>query len=66
VISHNGLELLTSTSDLYGENRNDDILSIRTHYEKIFLKAGMKINYLAFRLDRNKCIEDAPYKTQQV
>lgn len=37
----------------------EDILSIRTHYEKIFLKAGLKINYLSFRLDKEKIIHDA-------
>jgi tRNA (guanine-N7-)-methyltransferase len=37
----------------------NDILSIRTHYESIFLKKGLKINYLTFRLEKDKIIEDA-------
>lgn len=36
----------------------DNILSIRTHYENIFLKAGLKINYLAFRMEKEKLIHD--------
>lgn len=32
------------------------ILSIRTHYEKKFLEEGLKINYLAFRLEKEKNI----------
>jgi tRNA (guanine-N7-)-methyltransferase len=42
----------------------DSILSIRTHYEDIFLKAGLKITYLAFRLEKEKNIEDATIKTK--
>jgi tRNA (guanine-N7-)-methyltransferase len=34
----------------------DKILSIRTHYEAGFLKEDLTINYLAFRLDKNKVI----------
>lgn len=59
VVLHNNLELVNSTTDLYGENFSDDILSIKTHYEKIFLKDGIKINYLSFRLDKDKILEDA-------
>lgn len=63
VAEFNNLETLVATSDLYSENLSDDILSIRTHYETIFLKAGMKINYTCFRLDKEKIIKDAPQKT---
>lgn len=42
----------------------DDILSIRTHYENIFLKAGLKITYLAFRLEKEKIISDAIVKAK--
>jgi len=64
VVLHNDLELIVSTNDLYSENLSDDILSIKTHYEKIFLKEGLKINYLSFRLDKEKIIDDAPFKTK--
>ena len=65
VALHNALKLVSSTSDLYSENFSDDILSIKTHYEKIFLKDGLKINYLSFRLDNEKIIDDASFKTKE-
>lgn len=58
----NGLEIITATRDLYGEKPGDNILSIRTYYENIFLKEGSKICYLAFRLEKNKIIEDGTAK----
>jgi tRNA (guanine-N7-)-methyltransferase len=64
VIESNELETVASTDDLYSGELNNDILSIRTHYEKIFLDQGIKICYLAFRLDKNKTITDAARKTK--
>jgi tRNA (guanine-N7-)-methyltransferase len=56
-----------SPSGDLGENNSIpvDILSIRTHYEKIFLKEGLKINYLSFRLDKEKIIEDVSRKAKR-
>jgi tRNA (guanine-N7-)-methyltransferase len=34
------------------------ILSIKTHYEKLFLAKGMNINFLSFRLPKEKNIND--------
>jgi tRNA (guanine-N7-)-methyltransferase len=65
VAQHNTLEIITCTDDLYSGDFQDDILSIKTYYEKKFLAEGMKINYLSFRLDKNKALEDAPYKRPQ-
>jgi tRNA (guanine-N7-)-methyltransferase len=64
VVLQNNLELVHSTNNLYIENFSDDILSIKTHYEKIFLKDGSKINYLSFRLDKEKILEDGQFKTK--
>lgn len=61
---HNNLELVDDTNDLYSSDISDDILSIRTHYEKIFLKSGLKICYLSFRLDKDKILEDDVRKTK--
>jgi tRNA (guanine-N7-)-methyltransferase len=61
---HNNLQLVDDTNDLYGTNISDDILSIRTHYEKIFLTSGLKICYLSFRLDKDKILEDDALKTK--
>ena len=56
----NDLEILADTEDLYGER--DDVgkeLSIKTFYESHYLKMGMPINYMAFR------IGDVPLKSPQ-
>jgi tRNA (guanine-N7-)-methyltransferase len=50
VVRANGLEIVTSVTDLYAEMPDDPMLSIRTHYEEIFLKQGIPITYLSFRL----------------
>jgi len=63
VLSYNSLETIRSMNDLYAE-KIDRILSIRTHYEKIFLDEGLKINYLSFRLDKEKIIENASVKAK--
>jgi tRNA (guanine-N7-)-methyltransferase len=63
VLSYNNVETIISTNDLYTE-KIDNILSIRTHYEKIFLEAGLKINYISFRLNKEKIIENAPAKAK--
>ncbi len=34
------------------------ILAIRTHYEKIFLDTGSNISYLAFRIDKNRPVNE--------
>ena len=59
---HNNLELVDDTNDLYGSEISDDISSIRTHYENIFLRSGLKICYLSFRLDKDKITEDDALK----
>jgi tRNA (guanine-N7-)-methyltransferase len=64
VVLQNNLELLYSTSDLYSGELPVDILEIKTHYEKIFLDIGLKINYLSFKLDKEKIIEDGSLKTE--
>ena len=53
LIEANNLELLFSTSDLYHSEIVDDILEIKTFYEKKFLEAGSNINYLKFRLKKD-------------
>jgi len=55
----NNLEILTATDDLYGDNPGNEILSIRTHYENIFLKENKRINYLSFLLPKEKTIINA-------
>lgn len=50
VIEHNGLTLETSCSDIYGTNYADQLLSIKTAYERNYLKKGLPISYLRFSL----------------
>lgn len=50
VISENMHELLFSTTDLYGTAPDEVAATIRTFYEDMFLKDGLKISYLRFRL----------------
>ena len=54
----NDLEILTTTGDLHSDLKGNEILLIRTHYEELFLEQGLKIKYLAFRLKKNRTIED--------
>jgi len=58
LVEQNKLPLIFSSNDLFSDRPDDEILSIRTHYEKLFLDEGSKINYLSFRLLKNKKIED--------
>ena len=50
----NGLVLISAVTDLYAELPGDPMLSIRTHYEQIFLDRGIPITYLSFRIDNEK------------
>jgi tRNA (guanine-N7-)-methyltransferase len=58
VLKNNGLETIVSTDHLYSGLIENEILSIRTHYEKIFLTQGIKICYLSFRLKKNLALAD--------
>ena len=62
LIVKNNLELIYSTKHLYGGDKTDAILSIRTHYESLYLKDGIKIKYLSFRLGKNNLIHDGTQK----
>lgn len=50
VIRAQGLSIEKSTDDLYASSMVDEVLSIKTTYEKIWLTKGAKICYLRFRL----------------
>lgn len=42
-------QILVQTSNLYRDFFKDEILSIKTHYETLYLKQGKRINYLKFK-----------------
>lgn len=57
VCEANGFEILACTSDLYGDSQAvgaplaPEIREVKTFYEKMSLKQGFKITYMAFRID---------------
>jgi tRNA (guanine-N7-)-methyltransferase len=50
VIRENNLPLFAFTEDVYNSDLHDEVLDIKTTYEKIFLQQGSKICYLKFGL----------------
>ena len=50
VVRAQGLSVLAATDDLYASDIVDEVLSIKTTYEKIWLAQGDKICYLRFKL----------------
>ena len=53
----NGFEVLAQTSDLYQSDLLNETLEIKTFYEKQWLDRGIKIKYLAFRLNDSSFTE---------
>jgi len=51
VVENQGLPVLKHYSDLYEQNPDDPILSIKTYYEKKHLQVGRTIQYIQFRLN---------------
>ncbi|MDR0420253.1 MAG: tRNA (guanosine(46)-N7)-methyltransferase TrmB [Prevotellaceae bacterium] len=54
----NNFKIIESNSDIYGSNRADDILSIKTFYELQFLEHGFAITYLAFCLNNETTFKE--------
>ncbi|WP_423146548.1 tRNA (guanosine(46)-N7)-methyltransferase TrmB [Rubrolithibacter danxiaensis] len=50
-ISELGLKLHTKTEDLYKSGLADEVLSIKTYYEKKYLASDKNINYLKFSFE---------------
>ncbi len=50
VISELNLEIHKDTNHLYQSDLVDEVLAIKTHYEKIYLKNDKNINYIQFSL----------------
>ena len=58
LIELNRLELSIDSNDLYNSGIADDILSIKTFYEKQFLAQGKPIHYLRFKLNKQVKLEE--------
>lgn len=54
VIEENGLPVVVACDDIYGKGVADDVLSVKTAYERLFLAKGMPITYLCFGLGDRK------------
>lgn len=62
VIKINNLNLIRHTSDLYQSDCLDEITSIKTFYEQLFLKEGKLITYIEFTLNTDKQLIEPPEK----
>lgn len=60
----NGFKIHFQTDDLYNSGYSNDLLDIKTFYERQFLDQGMRITYLCFELPHEKAIEE-PADEQQ-
>ena len=65
LVEMNVLPVIFASNDLYSDKADDEILSIKTHYENLFLEKGLKINYLSFKLLKNRIIKDARAETKE-
>ncbi|MCC8088044.1 MAG: tRNA (guanosine(46)-N7)-methyltransferase TrmB [Rikenellaceae bacterium] len=54
VIETNELEIIEENTDIYGTGFADEILSVKTTYEEYYLKLGIPITYVSFRLNGKK------------
>jgi len=54
----NSFIIKCQTQDLYQSDLKDEILEIKTFYERQFLDQGMRINYLCFELPHEKDIQE--------
>lgn len=58
VVLQNKLNLLEVTNDLYRSGLDDEVLSIKTFYEQMFLEQGKPITYIKFELDREIALKE--------
>ena len=50
VIEHFGLECEVANNDIYGSGYADEVLSVKTAYEQMYLDRGLPITYTRFQL----------------
>lgn len=58
MIERNRLPVELDTSDLYHSGMADDILEIKTHYERQWIDRGLTIKYLKFSLPQDGSLEE--------
>lgn len=60
LLQFNNIVPIVAEADLYASSIVDPVLSIKTHYESLFLAEGKKITYLKFTLPQGKTIIELP------
>ncbi len=58
IIAENKLNQIVANKDIYGTGFADELLSIKTAYEKEFLSQGLPITYLKFNINGTEPIKD--------
>ncbi len=66
LVAFNQLELLEANNDIYGSGRADELLSIKTHYEQIYLQRAMPITYIKFKIDGNALLSEPEEREKSV
>jgi len=66
LLRHNGIEPFIAVDDLYASPIVDDVLSIKTHYEGLFLKEGKKITYTKFTIPVEKFLEEYDIDEEEI
>lgn len=60
LIKHNNLPLIFASEDLYASDYENELLSIKTFYEKMWLEEGKPIHYLRFQLLDGQVLIEPP------
>jgi len=70
MVAENQFEVIRKTDDLYNSPILDEVLSIKTYYERQWLDRGLSIKYLGFHLNHQDSlrepdveIEKDPYRS---
>ncbi len=61
VLEHNNIQIIEANKDIYSDNNINRNLTIKTTYEKIFLKQGLPITYLSFIINKSTIITEPQY-----
>jgi tRNA (guanine-N7-)-methyltransferase len=61
----NQLNVYACTDDLYHSGCADDILSVQTYYEKMFMDKGFTIKYLKFSIPESVPLIELPKNEQE-
>jgi len=65
IIEQNKLNIHVRIDDLYHSGYADDILSVQTYYEKMFMDKGFSIKYLKFSIPESVTLIELPKQDEQ-